>query len=411
MGSWVRRFGPGLTAALVLAGPLLVYDLPMARGTAGQTPAAAGAVATQPPSDAQIAAWVRELGSPSFAVRQRATRELIDSGIAAREALEKAGNDPDAEVRMRARSILAVVFESDFRDRLEAFSADNDGRHKKTLPGWEQFVTHFGSGGLARQMFVDMQRAEPELLEALTKGGKPASDALEERCQNVIQQAMQNPSGGRLSLGSVASLLLVGASENVSVDEQLGVQFYPWLIYQPVFQRVFQKNSQNGDWAPMLRKLLGLWVAKDGSPTVVAENLKFAAMFELKDEALTIATRVLADEHSPATTRQPAILLVGKFGRKEHLPILEKLLADESSCGAFQAAGNPPRQVELQVRDIALAVLVQLTGQNMGDYGYVAAQPHPTTVFQINTLIFAQPAQRDTALKKWARWRMEHPGS
>ena len=54
---------------------------------------------------------------------------------------------------------------------------------------------------------------------------------------------------------------------------------------------------------------------------------------------------------------------------------------------------------------------MQLTGQNMGDYGYVAAQPHPTTVFQINTLIFAQPAQRDTALKKWARWRMEHPGS
>jgi hypothetical protein len=374
---------------------------------AGSAPAAAPirkSPAVEAASMEQIAQLVNQLGSASFAERERATRQLIELGVAGRAALVEAGMSSDAEVRVRARAVLAAVTEADFRDRLEAFLADYDGTRKQTLPGWEQFASLFGSGRPARQIFVEMQRAEPELMEAFSKDPKVASEAVVARSQSISQQAMQSPREGLVSMGTVASMLLVGGSPDVSIDEQLGVQVYAWMIYQPVFQ----KNAASGVWSPMLKKLLGRWVVKDASPTATVQNLLFAASYELKSEALVLATRVLSDEHNHSNTRQYAILIAGRFGGKEELPMIERLLDDKTSCGTFQA-NNPPRQVDLQIRDIALAVAVHLTGQNLRDYGFQSAQPNATTLFQVATLIFNDPARREEALKKWAGWRAEHP--
>src|SRR6266702_7953238 len=126
MGSWASTLGPGLAAAL------LVFSSQQSLATDVR------------PSEDRIAGLVRDLGAGSFIVRQRATRELTDLGIVARDALQAACHDPDAEVRVRARTILATVSESDFRIRLEAFAADYDGRQKVTLPGWEVFEASFG---------------------------------------------------------------------------------------------------------------------------------------------------------------------------------------------------------------------------------------------------------------------------
>jgi hypothetical protein len=390
--------------------PLVALGLTVALGSpftkrveAGAAPMAVSAVEAAPSAD-HVAQLVGQLGSASFAERERATRQLIELGVAGREALLAACVSSDAEVRVRARAVLAAVSEADFRDRLEAFQSDYDGAGKQTLPGWEQFVSLFGSGRQARQIFVEMQRAEPELMEAFSKDAKTASEVVVARSQSISQQAMQSPREGMISMGTVASMLLVGGTEDVSIDEQLGVQVYAWMIYQPVFQ----KNAASGVWSPMLKKLLGRWVVKDASPTATVQNLLFAASYELKNEALVLATRVLSDEHNHSNTRQYAILIAGRFGGKDELPMIERLLDDKTSCGTFQA-NNPPRQVDLQIRDIALAVAVHLTGQNLRDYGYKSAQPNATTLFQVATLIFNDPAQREEALKKWTQWRSEHP--
>lgn len=356
------------------------------------------------PSPDEIARLVRQLGSDSFAAREQATRQLIALGIAARDALAAACDEADAEVRMRARAVLAAVSETDFRERLAAFSADFDGRNRQTLPGWQEFSAHFGGGRSARQLFVEMQRAEPELLEAFAKGSKPATESLGVRCQAISQQAMHSPREEQISMGTVASMLLVGSAEGVTIEEQAGLQLYTWMIYQPAFQ----KNAASGAWSPLLKKLLGRWVMKDAGAAGTVQNLLFAASYELKTEALYLAHRVLANDHNHANTRQYAVLIVGRFGGKEHVPLVEKLLDDTASCGTFQV-NNPPRQVDLQIRDIALAVAVHLTGQNLRDYGFQSAQPNPTTLFQVATLLFHDPAERDAALKKWSAWRLEHP--
>ena len=248
-----------------------------------------------------------------------------------------------------------------------------------------------------------MQRAEPELLEAFATDAKLAGEKLEERYQSIIGQAMQGLPEEHVSLGTAASLLLVGSAEGVTVDEQTGVQFFSWMITRPPFDAGVRK----GPYSVMLKKLLGMWLVKDTGAVAAGQNLFLASAYELKPEALNLANRVLANERSAANTRQNAILIVGKFGGKENAATLEKLLSDATNCSALPV--NTPRQMELQIRDVALAVLVHLTGQNLRDYGFASAQPYAPTLFQAGSLMFGTAIDREAALKKWARWRAEHP--
>src|SRR5262245_15143066 len=55
----------------------------------------------------QIEALIKQLGDDDFDRREEASRRLRDAGEAAEAALEKASNSDDAEIKKRARAILA----------------------------------------------------------------------------------------------------------------------------------------------------------------------------------------------------------------------------------------------------------------------------------------------------------------
>lgn len=400
----IRSGAPCLAAALVLplvalspgASRLLAADMPMpvakSAATLGQSP--------------EVARLVQDLGAPSFAVREHATRELTSLGVVALPELERAAESVDAEVRARARSILIDVRQADFHDRLEAFASDVDGTHHQSLPGWDQFASLLGTGRQARELFVQMQRAEPDLLLALSKSPKAATEALEGRSAVIAQQATHRNPQDPLTVGTVATMLLLGSSEGVTVGEQIGAQLYPWMIRQNIFELSISK----GTISQPLKKLLGRWVVKDANLTTTLENLRFADTYGLRPEALDLATRLLTNDQSRANVRHFALLMVAKFGNRQHLPLVEKMLEDSNSCGSLPA-GNPASgsQVDLQVRDIALAVLVHLTNQNLRDYGNLFPQPYPAAPIQVGILVFSEQAQRDAAMKKWTAWRAEHP--
>ena len=59
-------------------------------------------------ADNEIDSLVTQLGDDLFSVRENATNQLIQKGIAAKAQLTKATKSPDAEVRMRAKRVLAT---------------------------------------------------------------------------------------------------------------------------------------------------------------------------------------------------------------------------------------------------------------------------------------------------------------
>lgn len=362
--------------------------------------AAPAAASDQRASEQRIAALVRDLGSDKFATREKATRELIELGIVTREALERAVDDPDAEVRVRARAVLEIVCDADFQRRLDAFSADYDGSRHRTLPAWDRFSHEFGGSRLARELFVEMQRAEPDLLAAVASGTKPASETLAERARDILEGHDEV----QLSLGTLASFLFVGSAEGVKVEEQGAAQLFPYIV-----QLTYQRNGKSAYWPVVLKKLVGGWLAKDTSPSNANQNLILAAHLELRTEALAVAERILTGDDKQFMSRMMGILVMGRYGGKPQVAVIEKLLEDATPCQARPE--NIPASAQIQMRDVALAVLLQITGQDLEKYGTLSPQPYTAMGFQAPTFLFEDDQARQAALAKWAAWRAEHPDS
>ncbi len=349
-------------------------------------------------TEQRAAELVRQLGSPVYAEREEASRELSRYGVNAREPLVAALHDPDAEIRFRARAILAVIRESDLAARIESFAADVDGQRKVTLPGWNYFRKQVGEDRLSRGLFVEMQKAEPAILELIEQGDfKEATESLAERCQSLMEM-LQTPNArarGQITTGSVATFLLVAAAPDVGIDDQVGVQLNNFI-----YQSNFQTAARNSNQSTLLKKMLTQWITKESDSTVGYYNLMLAFNFELP-EGLEIALRLLNGGGGQTHMRQYALLAVGRFGAQKHISVVEPYLNDATICFTQQVNN---RQIQVQVRDIALGVLVKMSGLDMKEYGFEGAQPHPQMLFNPGSLSFADPAKRDAAIKKWRAW-------
>jgi len=122
-------------------------------------------------------------------------------------------------------------------------------------------------------------------------------------------------------------------------------------------------------------------------------------------EALPYAVKVAKTGSVPGYARGQALLLMAKLGDKELIPTVEGMLGDKTNIGAL-GINNMTLQAEL--RDLALAVLVKLTGQSLSDYGFPFFQMIPGATLTDNSPSvagFGGTAAREAALKKWKEWR------
>ena len=129
-----------------------------------------------------------------------------------------------------------------------------------------------------------------------------------------------------------------------------------------------------------------------------------AMRYDLR-EALVPAADMLRDQGGHAHMRQYALLVVGRFGTREHLALLERQLSDTAVC--MNATVNNQR-VQVEVRDVALAVLVHLTDQNLSAYGLGGARTDSKMLFHTHTLGFSDDDEREKAQRKWQAWADEH---
>jgi len=385
-----RRFVRLLTGVLTLCSVTL---LPAATLLAANAPMADVPRATPQ----QIAVLVDQLGSAEFAEREQASRDLVAIGISTRAALEQAVQSPDAEVRLRARAILVTVLSSDFEQRLEAFALGDEKSHL-TLPAWEEFAAVYGDHRAARQLFVEMQRCEPELLEAVAAGPTQATTLLNDRMREIIDGRRDSLN----NLGTLATLLFVGAADGVEAGEDGCLHVYPYVV-----QATYRGNLKSPMWPGLLKKMVGRWIARDTTPAMTNQNLQLAAQLELKPETMSIASRVLETKDSLPGSKQLSIMMIARFGDQGELPLVEKYLQDTTVLGQVQV-DDPPRQVDLQMRDVALAAALHMSGQSLREYGFNNVQEYAPTVYQVGTLGLEDEESRIAAFKKWTEWRAEH---
>ena len=169
------------------------------------------------------------MGAEEFSLRERATTQLIEMGVAAKNAVEAGRTHPDREIRYRCERIFQIVGELDFQRRLTAFTAGrSDGLD---LPGWRRFRDLYGDGAETRSLFAEMQKAESELMQAVERGPQGVARVAETRVAQL--QQLQRRAGETTSLGSVTALLFAAVGDDVAhelrVVEVTGANRIPML--------------------------------------------------------------------------------------------------------------------------------------------------------------------------------------
>ena len=361
----------------------------------------------------EAAGLVRQLSDESFEIRDAAHRRLTEMGKTAEAALRHGLSDDDAEVRRECQLLLERALRSELTIALDAFLEDQQNQHVLRLPAWSRFKKVAADDPSAKALFVEMCCNEAALLDALEKNPREASEKFAARCQQ-LQQAIFTPDGRRsaVTLGQVTALLFLATDGRLQLTPQA---HYPLctLFHQPLPSEGLQTNA-------VARRLLVAYLEQRSDPMFTHQNLYLVMNFNLK-ERLGWALKVAKNKSEQSFIRATALAAIGKVGGKEHVAALETFLTDTTQLG--QSQFNTVR-IQTEMRDVALAMIVQLSGQSAAEYGFPylaqlqpALRANPQNVFFAPTLLgFADSASREAAFKRWKEWseaekRINHRGT
>jgi hypothetical protein len=166
--------------------------------------------------------------------------------------------------------------------------------------------------------------------------------------------------------------------------------------------------------ATAVRRLVAAWIVHcpNRSEALLEQRLQVMIQQQLED-ALPLALEII--ERNPKyltvgpSLQMNALLAVGKLGSDKHVDAIEPLLEDRGELRLGQQINTlPPTASSIQVRDVALAVLLHLTEQQPLTYGFMHAQANPLMVFDLRTLTLENDEQRATAIERWRAWREQH---
>ena len=361
------------------------------------------------PTPDEIDGWIEKLSDDEFAVRQTASEQLLEAGMRARGPLLKVVDGPDPETRAAARRLVALIDRTEFQRRLSAFAADVDGSQGLTLPGWDKYRELIGNDPAARDLFVDMQRQEAAMLSAVFGiSTQPAHEIWEQRMQRLVQWGVTSGNQNTAPpLGSCAAMVFLGTAGEMELSDR-GAMLVDLLLQRPPLRDALQVDDDRN----AIRRLATGWIihCPNKSDMVLQRRLSAASRHNYS-EALPLALEIAGGDPQylrvQPQTRATAVLLVGQLGKREHAERLEPMLKDATVCfapGGVQA-GQSPNQV--QVRDVALVVMLHLTGQRPPDYGYVHARMQSSGHFHLQTLFLADDQQREAAITRWQAWKAD----
>jgi hypothetical protein len=347
---------------------------------------------------------IARLGSDEFTAREAATEELSKIGLPAYAALEAAASHPDREVRFRSQRVLNLIRQHDQERRLDAFLSGQDDAEEYPLPGWTRFRKKYSDDGQARRLFVEMQRADPELLKAIEDSPRRAMELLIHRMAQT-QQAMQSGTQ-QITVGQVAAELFVCAEEDVPPLPFQSVNSLFSQCFQPTIREIINAGSRGG----IPRKMLGTIVARSEDFSAY-QAMSVANQFKLR-EGITPATHALKNYESNRLSIgnmvQYALTTIAQLGDESHLPLVEtdKLMHDASQVAQFQEHDTT---YVIQLRDVALATAILLSKQDLRAYFDIPPNQsltEPQMIFLNARLIgFTSDEKRSAVFARWAKYK------
>ena len=386
---------------------------------------------------------VQQLGSDQYTTREKAEQELAKMGRLARPVLLEAANtDPNQEVRARCSSLLPKATALDLKARIDVFLADADGKYEHDLPGWHQFRgvlreewSLFGFDVWsdrsldkpARAVFAEII-ASPENRQIMMAAGGSKSELASiasARRQELYAQKFPRAMviGGRVvqpnrnlrrdpTVDDIATLLFVESlvpsrlvPRNASIAS---------LITASGFTNSARDTDDRGR---VLLALASAWIDSRSDPIDMYQTMTIARNLGLTEQGCRLGIKLLSTAGVVGSYRGLAASNLASIGNKDHIPLLDKALADSTVAytireNAVGRAINERPTHDVQVRDMALAVAVILSRQKLEDYGFVdnfASAGGISSTGYTYSRHYIPAEKRDAMHKKWKDWRAKNP--
>ena len=383
---------------------------------------------------------VQQLGSEHYAERERAESELARMGRLARPVLaEAASTGGDPEIRYRCSRLLPKAAALDIKARIDVFLADTEGKFEHDLPGWDEFRATIGGGlilfgyelgadrsldKMGRSVFAELL-ATPvnrQLVMETESSNEGLGAAVIARRQELYTQkfpramvvggrVVRPTTGGEPSTADIATLLFAESlvpsrvfPRTVSITS---------LITASGFANAARAADDRGK---VYRAIAAAWLDSRSDPVEMYQVMNVASTLGLNEHGCRIGIRLLTAPGVVGAYRGLAAGNLARLGKKEHIPMLEKALADSSIAYTIRrAVPGKPNDIEshdVQVKAMALAAAILLSGQKIEDYGFVDAFRASGAIAN-NTYTYSRyyipDAQRKAVHEKWNEWHAKHP--
>jgi hypothetical protein len=376
-----------------------------------ERPAYTSADDAQPRTIEEVRRLVAQLGSQDYHAREAASNTLVTLGPAVVPFLEEAAQSPVLEIHTRAERLLAIVVRESFEQEVQAFLADVDGRRGTTLPGWDRARLRLAETDDARRLFAEMYRTEPALFEAYGEDNAKAAAAFGLRVDELHdQQYQRSRTNYRLrnqlqqaTSANVMALLFVGADAELELPHPLVARFRTMFVQAWPAPRV-----QAAPEREYIREWLAEWILHQfAQPQREYESIVLGMQYDVP-QVLQLALDVLRQGETHYYSRTYAASCIGKYGQPWHLSLVESLLTDQTSVNQPEhRINNRAVRLETQVRDVALAVLLQRTGQEPREYGFADLDTSVDYIHLLQSVAFESAQKRAGAFAKWNEWRQQ----
>ena len=382
------------TALLLLAS--LFFALPFwARQTCAQVENS-----LEHPGQKVIGNWIKQLGDESFAVREEAAEKLSAAGFSAIPLLRAAAQAKELEVRLRVQGLLKELELRVIDEKIAALLNDTDGTVEHDLPMWKTWRKILPADADSRNFFASILKSNYGFLAHLDIDTEKAEQEYQRRIGDLLFEVLSQ--GRAADLADLGAILLVGSDERIRFELKTAMRLYNILQSSRTVEAVVRS-----EFAEPAMSLLAHWIARNSAhehfPTYGA---RLALHYELDDLALLIARKSLAtgnQEVSHGGSMDLSILVVAIHGSRDDIKSLQKWFDDETRCGSWV-----DKNIETQIRDVALAAVIELSHQDLSEFGFAFAVEkmegwygwYPTY-----SLGFEDNTKREAAFAKWKEWQ------
>jgi RNA polymerase sigma factor (sigma-70 family) len=313
---------------------------------------------------------------------------------------------------------------------------------EKGLKFWPHFSKVVGDDKASRELFELILKSQRSVeLLTLAEMDDPTIQAgmarqyfnrlgqLHSASLKPVEGMPQVTQAVRVPVEDVAGCLLFGTYPATRADGDDANDFLTPLLFlnSPGSSDPFAEAMEKGPISKPLRRLFAAWLANRADDVrTYYDALPLALRYDVP-ETLPTARRVVRfygeaprerrQKFNVAHVRMVGLLVIGRYGTKSDLPLVEACFEDKT-VGVATRQGPAPADgsgaATLQVRDVAVGVAVHLSGGKPHEFGLLwrgnpALRGEPFHPWSLDG--FATDAEREAAHKAARKWLDQHQGA